>query len=418
MKKKMNIYKIVIVIYLLLETRFFYLFSIGSLENFITYKNKLLISLITILTSIILILLRKKVNKCPVNKWCFAFILYVIFEAVKNGIVYKYGWNGVFLACHGYLLLVLCFLINTNSEKEELYEFIVKVISIFSIILSSLFILQVFLYDNFGISFLKIYEYQNLNMAEKRNFGIRLTFPSTLIIFSLLISWGQLRANNKNKLHYINFYISLIYVIFICQTRMTTIAILTTIFLTILFRKFSKGIRKLIIGIIAIVVIIAPFKIGKIFSNDDSGSVYARTYAIEYYTRQFLTQPIFGIGVLPDDNTSILIYEILHGNKGYANITDVGLVGFIFQFGIVGILLLVYLTKIVYNALKKNNTHKDKYYSLLSCIIYILITSSTLSIFDVQRIVILPIILFMVFNIDGTKSIENEKNTKILERVN
>lgn len=414
MRKKVNLYKIVIIIYLILETRFFYLFTIGNLENFITYKNKMLISFFIVSISIILILIRKKVSKASINKWCLLFLIYVLFETIRNGIIYNLDINKMFLACHGYLLLILCFFINSCEEKEEIYKFIIKAITIFSIITSVLFIMQIFLYNTLKISFLKISEYPQLTMAEKREFGIRLTFPSTLIIFSFLISCGQLKENKKNKLHKCNLVISAIYIFCICQTRMTSIAILCAIGIIIIFNKISYGLKKAIIIILTIIVLIAPLGLENLFDNK-TGSVYARIYSIELYTKEFLENPVFGIGLLPDDGSNVTIQKILHGDEGYANITDIGIIGYIVQFGIVGLVLLIYLIKIAYGILNKYGKRDAKYYSLITCIIYILITSSTLSIFDTQRIVIIPFILFFIFDMECSNKIELRNSNTILK---
>ena len=414
MRKKINLYRIVIVIYLLLETRFFYLFTIGSLENFITYKNKMLISFFIVSISMVLILIRKKVSKSSVNKWCLLFLIYVLFETIRNGIMYNLDASKMFLACHAYLLIIFCFFIHSCEKKEEIYKFIIKAITIFSIITSILFIMQIFLYSNFKISFLKIIEYPQLSMAEKREFGIRLTFHSTLIIFSFLISCGQLKENKRNKLHKCNLIFGAVYIFYICQTRMTSLAIVCSIAIIMIFNRISGGLKKFIIVTLTIIVLIAPLGLENLFDNK-TGSVYARIYSINLYTREFLENPVFGIGLLPDDGSSATIQKILHGEKGYANITDIGIIGYIVQFGIVGIALLIYLIKLVYGILKGYKKRDAKYYSLITSIIYILITSSTLSIFDTQRIVILPFILFFVFDMECSNKTELEHSNRLLE---
>ena len=171
-----------------------------------------------------------------------------------------------------------------------------------------------------------------------------------------------------------------------------------TFIITFLLKKIEKfSIKKILIILLCFsLTFIFPFILEKYFDRS-SGSVYARVYSIHYYLSEFAKRAVFGIGLLPDDKTNATIRIALHGEKEYANTTDIGIIGYLFQFGIVGILLLIWLTKYVIKEIR-NCIYKDElYYIVVSCWIYIILSSSTLIVFDTQRIVMLPIILYFTF---------------------
>lgn len=405
--RKFNIFEIVVLLYLLLETRFFYLVSMGKVNNFVTYKNKMLIAIVTALMVMFFFILKKKINICSINKWCLIFITYCVFEALRNKTTYNLNLNQMLLAFHGYLLFLLCVFLNACPDRKRLSQFIIKTLTLFSVILSTLFVFQAFVYNTFRYSFLKINEYQSLAFAETRSWGIRLTFPGTLIIFSLLISWGVLQKKKNDKLHIFNIVLGGLYIVYVCQTRMTTLVIICTMLLVLVFNKVGRKysiLKKAIVIIMALTVLLAPLYIDSIFDSN-TGSVYARTYAYKFYIEKIVENPLFGIGLLPDDKTNATITKTLHGDLGYANITDVGIVGYSVQFGIVGIILLIALVLIIYGNFKRYKKKDNIYYSCLACCIYILGTCSTLSIFDTQRIVMLPFVLFLINCLESGKPI-------------
>ena len=411
--KKIDVYKLIIPLYLLLEARFFYLFSAGKLENFITYKVKVFIAAFAIFTFLISLTLKRKIKFDKISIWCIVFLIYVFFEVARNVSSYNLTFYKAFLASHGFFLILLFPALTIYSDKEKLYQYIIRIITIFSIILSIIFILQAVAFNFKHIKFLEIIEYKSWTILDIRKFGIRLTTPGTIIIFSTLISFGQIVGGNKDKIHFINLFLGLVYIVFVCQTRMTTIMIFLAMFLIVFFKMNKNRFKKTkicMVLLIGICVLILPYYIDEIFKNEEGGSVVARVYAVEIYGKSIMKRPVFGIGLLPDDKSDFTINNIMRGKKGYAHITDVGYIGYVFLFGIGGIVLLVILVKILYDIIKKCKTKDAAYYSLISCLLYIILTSATLSIFDTQRIVFLPFILYIAYYIQWkNRDMNNER---------
>lgn len=79
----------------------------------------------------------------------------------------------------------------------------------------------------------------------------------------------------------------------------------------------------------------------------DDVSVLARTYEVDYAWKGFLAHPVFGNGM----NRGSVITEIIPGINFY--VSDVGIVGILYAFGIVGMLFFLYQLKTTYGYYKR-----------------------------------------------------------------
>ena len=84
--------------------------------------------------------------------------------------------------------------------------------------------------------------------------------------------------------------------------------------------------------------------------NADAG-LLVRVEAYSYYFNQFLTKPLLGMGLI-DPNASITNYYLVAGIRANGlsqyYLDDIGILGFINQFGLVGICLLIYLIRTMF----------------------------------------------------------------------
>lgn len=401
--RKFNKFELLFIAYILLEVRFFYLISFGGLDNIFSYKNKLLMAITVVLGfGFILFTTKFRIRLTSINIWCILFVFYAILEALRNYFSYNLNFNQFFIASHGYITLLLAVALSSYKGKKDLSKFVINTVLYCSLILSLLFVLQAYIYNSFGMSFLHITEYTSFSQIEIRSFGIRLTAPSTLIVFSTIMSWGYIMGSQKswreNKMHLLNFFTGLFYVIYTCQTRVVTAMSILTILLTWGMSKSGRKysiFNRIIILVMSIIAIISPNYFADYFDSS-TGSVYARLYAYDHFLSAFKSNPLFGIGLLPDDKTNSIISEVLHGKLGYANLTDVGVTGFLAQFGIIGIIFLITFIYLTIRNLKNCEIKETKYWMVKASLIYMLVTCTTLSVFDPQRIVILPVIIYLL----------------------
>lgn len=118
----------------------------------------------------------------------------------------------------------------------------------------------------------------------------------------------------------------------------------------------------------------------------------ARLLAITYYWKAFLKSPLFGQGFI----NSKAYLNILRGNKGIYNYSDVGLLGLLANTGLFCVILFVWPLirwgKQVLGYLSRQSSRAGNSF-LIAFFIYIAGTSLTLIMADPQRILLLPLSL-------------------------
>lgn len=144
----------------------------------------------------------------------------------------------------------------------------------------------------------------------------------------------------------------------VCFFFITDNAALRLVFFGVLFVEFiaskvsdirNENNRKVVkwVILICIGVVLASGVVGsyiQTFLEDDVGS-QIRTHAMEYYWEQFKEKPLLGMGIY-DDTADPTLYKLMHGamsplgGMSQYYIEDVGIVGYINQFGIVGLLIM------------------------------------------------------------------------------
>ena len=89
---------------------------------------------------------------------------------------------------------------------------------------------------------------------------------------------------------------------------------------------------------------------------------------------------------------------MIYGPEGIYYLSDIGIVGFATIWGITGIGIVGYMFKIIYTKIKEYILGQDYLSNLaFSFAIYIVLTSTTLIVFDSQRMIYLPLLL-TIFN--------------------
>ncbi|EOR23314.1 hypothetical protein A499_13316 [Niallia nealsonii AAU1] len=132
------------------------------------------------------------------------------------------------------------------------------------------------------------------------------------------------------------------------------------------------------------------------FLNDYSLSI--RFEEISFYIGQLYENFFFGMGFIPFNVSSYTDF-LLRGPYAIYYKSDIGILGFLNIFGILGFLWLILLFfKIIkiasYSVKVKGSLNKN--YELLSLVIFVILSSLSLSIFDIQRIIAVPILLALL----------------------
>ncbi|MGU8226603.1 O-antigen ligase family protein, partial [Clostridium perfringens] len=254
---------------------------------------------------------------------------------------------------------------------------------------------------------LKISEIANIGI-ESRLGRIRLTYPSTLISFACVLSFSEIfnRDTKKKTLNILNLVCSLIYLIYVCQTRALIVYVIFSMLIVFIFvnRKSAKKIILMIITLVIAVNVFINLNITKEYINsftDSKNSIsnIARSGAIDYFIDRGNENLIFGSGFINSSANSETFY-ISRGSYGMFSTTDVGIFGYYSIFGIAGLVLYLYLIlkmlTIIWTLIKSKKI--DYCVEIIGIFIFFISTSLTLIVTDSQRIILFPIILALFNN--------------------
>lgn len=413
--------QISILLILLFEMRFFYIMSI-PLEKFNTYHNKLIIFILIITTCIMLIIKYIKIGykKSIFFSYVIFFIVMYFIQFCISILRYNQTVFDIFSSSYYFLIVLFYFILIYYVKDDKTYNNIIRFIVYGTTILAVLFILQAILYSISNRIFLNIFELNNGLEIQTRGEGIRLTQPSTLLSFSIILSYSEIlkcRIQRKRlkSIYILNVLLGIIYLLVVCKTRVLTISVIGTLFLitacisTKDIRKKSLIIVVLIFSGIIVLNLNSTKEFIKSFNQQESGSVFARKEAISYFTKQFKESMLLGRGFINDIEGTEAFY-IVHGPQGYLNTTDVGIVGLMCIWGSIGLVwffsILIKMINIIIKIYSKGNLNLA--IELIGIFSYIILTSLTLIITDRQRIILLPISLAIFeYNYKNTLKISN-----------
>ena len=124
-------------------------------------------------------------------------------------------------------------------------------------------------------------------------------------------------------------------------------------------------------------------------------SVDNRIDAIQYYTQEITSSFInfiFGRGMVYDQNTRYLY--VLFGPSGNFNRSDIGALGFVDKFGLIGFMWYISVIVICFNSYYKSRKCGDHPLDLLALLLYFILGSATLCMMDSERNIMFPILIF------------------------
>ena len=398
----MKIIKYIIVLIMLLEVEFFYLIkmplSIYKFNN--TYQKLLILGII--ITGLIM-------NSKKIIKGKFRYLKIILFlmaiyliQLIISSLKYNQFFSNTFSISNYYIIPLLYFLIIIYLKRTNDIKFIKKIFINFTIILSTLFILQSVLFK-YNIVFL------NVNTELTRFGSLRIFEGANIILIGILISFCDLINTNKlyrkKIISIIACSLGLAEMIFVQKTRMAIVAVLIVIvFISCI--KFKKNIVKIMgifISIIVIVILFFSSKIGENYIKSfslESGNISVRNEAINFFIEETKNEYILGTGFIYVNPNVYDIYNVeksykLKGPNGTYYRTDVGIFGFYHTFGILGIIFyLLFVIEVGRDILIIYKIKKYLFnYEILAIFLLIIFTTFSLIITDVYRIITIPFLL-------------------------
>ena len=402
-----SITDVLIFILIVAEYRFFFIPLPLSIAKANTYHNK---TIEIILVALLIIFIAKyKLSNFKFKNQVLLLLLLILINGVYTYFRYP-GENSksIIIPTMTYLLLLLYFPLNQYFKGEGKFYRFLDIFQWCNILACTVTIAQSIIYSINHRIYLQIYEYivsPTTIASISRSAFLRITYISTPVSIALLFSIIDILIyKRRTKLNWISTFLGVVHLAVSSQTRMY-IAIFVLLFIYTFYfleqehKKRSKWLKYFLVTLLVIVIawavdlpgiiknIIAPIIDGSYATN---GSYFARFDAITYFTKSILQHPIFGLGIIRVEKGSSY-YNIIRGITGYANYTDVGIIGSLAEFGFP--IIIVFVSMLI--KMKKQCNYGGMSFVYYQKIIlwFIILSCISLSVLDPQRIIILPIAL-------------------------
>ncbi|ETA74474.1 hypothetical protein [Ligilactobacillus equi] len=418
--KRNNILLLLISIFLLTDNKVFYLFTFGG-----TFDNKLYSGLLAIIVGIILFFTSKHVQIGEYGSAIIFIYILLLVQAYYEKINYHFSNNAILFILVNFGILVIYFgLLAFLNEEQSNFDNFVTILEVIGTILGVILLIQHFVILKTGHTLFSFHDniYDTLNRSNLTD-GRFYVVAEGLIRMLPLVSLYSILVRNTltymKALGYLSFVVSLLAIYFVDQSRVYML----TEFLTciIMFISFNFDYHKISkqtffrIFYVLLALIIAFYTKGQsllvTLSDTDNGSNYARTGAVEYYLRVSKDYLLTGIGtVIPSPGSRY--YWLVRGPLGIYHYSDVGFIGILASLGIFG--LLIYLYIVAKNFILTVKIKNRSLHSLaVGCSWLMLLSSLTLSYFDIGRIVSL-LLTMVIINICYLYDIQNSSSCESL----
>lgn len=408
-----NIYRILVILILLLEVNFFSIIELpDSIKVLNSYHVKKLIFIICLLTTILWILVEKVKKIKIIRRFSLSvvfFLISLILITVLSSIAYNESIAEILKVTYYYYIIMIYYYFTFFCIIDESnYRFLINSIIIIGLIFSILLSIQ-YVFFRVGLSEFLIFNDYNL-VVLNRNFNPRIARPADFISISCILSFSKVfnkHSNIKRKIMYLlSTFIQMFYIVVIAQTRMYIVALVVTMILAILFVNKRLTLRRIVIinCICMFISIIGFASFKEFFSTFITGeritSTIIRIQELQFYLNQIFKNIIFGRGFV--NPATIEGYRLSYGPNGNYNVADIGVLGFWAIFGVFGIIFIIMITRNIIRIFRNYKMIKHSEYKIQLILLSIFLSISSLTLFymDIQRIVLLPIILtiFEVIN--------------------
>lgn len=417
-------YKNIIYLIILLDLSFFYLVPINNvIGTIISNYQKIGLSASVIISFIIYIKHVFSKRKYLFLKNLIIFILLVLAEVFLSYLSYGQGIKTIIVMTNQYFVILAYFIFCYYIEKEKGIYSLEKILLLSTLIISVLLIVQYCIYNINETLFLYI-DGDRLGVA--RRFGsIRIYESSYYITFNSVLAFGILVKNKCGKklksLALLTFVISMIEIIVVFKGRSNLIFILISILFIIGIRFKKKKLQQVIVIPITVASLILILNIPKVkiffeSFNVNEASVTIRVRAMDYYINQTKDNFLFGTGFI-EAKENDLSYYMVRGDEGLFYKDDMGIIGLMNTFGIIGfmwyIMIFYKLLKVLLIAYKKKIY--ISYIEIYGLAFFIICSCVVLNPLDAQRIIVFPLLLSLIDYINKVILNKSENSKVYLE---
>ncbi|MGM0329860.1 MULTISPECIES: hypothetical protein [Enterococcus] len=380
-KSKKNIFfKFIYLSILILNAQMFMLpIFFTSLTKINSYHNKILITLFSLTLFIFWLLFREKGLKLGKADLLVISLLIIMGSLLFIQMITSKEENKLLLGNFYYnLILLLYFPLKSFFRDKINYIWFIKVYVNIGLLFTLCTIIFYYFFQDYVIQ-------NNLTLVQLVNNKIR--FPQTSDIIGstvLFILIGTCLNIYSERISLILIIVCMYALLEVSNVRMISLLSLVLIvyyfYITLLKKEriYVKILSHMIVAFFTIIVLIRLDFLEKFIGvGQQQASVLYRFEVINHYRKHFFDNIIYGFGF--SDYV-----------KNIYNFTDIGILGFMFRYGILIVIWLVFLMNYFIKNIRFNFENKLIF-------IYFIGMSISLSLFDPQRILYFPII-FSIFS--------------------
>lgn len=403
-----KIYKILLLLLVLLQINFFNLITFPDwfLNGLNSYSVKLLSFIFIMFGLIIKIIQSVLVKNISKNKMFFLYTvtaLITIWCIIFFGTIHSYNqsFKTTFYESYYVLLIIAYYVFHEFFMNLKNINWFFKLNIYASALVSIISIVQSVMIAKLNInlfSFLSSGDKNNAikGFSEVSGF-IRLASQADFVFFAsslILITFFAKNIVIQNRIKIL--VVNILYLFLVAQVRtyllilLVLMLIMMLILLSIKNKKFIPFIIIMGAAAIAYVVVKMVSYLGFFGSGSRSMSYVVRLQEIDYFVSHYFDNGYFGIGFSADDLLTHG-FSSLYG-KGIYYIDDIGLIGSIAIYGVLGI---IWICVLLFELIKVNLKAVNKKVVFLLTVI-LLITSGTLIYLNPQRFYFLIFSLLII----------------------
>lgn len=398
-KLKLTVLQKLIVLSILIEICFFYIFPLPS---FFWYGNNgdnksYILMILYLALAYLLVKSEFKVKISSAYKFISMYLIIQISIAlvlvIRSKNLYSQSWFDMAM-CADYLMFPIAAIVFLAAMKEEMdYQ------KMLYVIFWCIFVCQIVIFIQgmvYWVASVIIFRgMSSTGIPRIRGGMIRATWSTLTFIAYNYAFWVILEKKDQivaRKHALLMFIISTINLLLFCGTRANIFAQLFGVAVMYIFSKKIK-ISKKVFLVAFVAILLYGFglndKIMESFSleGEYGGSTSVRLQELNYYIRQIRNDPLFGMGLIrPVRSDLILAYR--GASRGTPN--DVGLIGLLAETGLLGtgcFAILFFRGIYIIYKLKEDGNR----IFLIGLIAYIIATFPTLIITNAARVYALPV---------------------------
>ncbi len=368
------------------------------------HRKKLVCGLVTFLFVQYFVFERKLklvINAGSYFKLVYFYLFMIFVISGMSCVIYSQKLDDLFNTYYYLISILLFFVLDYHFKKSDnFYQHFLNLIIDIGVLYAVYVIIAKVLY-RFGFTIFSTQIYY----VQTRGNSLRLASPAdylgiaAVLCFAILIRSHFAFSTQKQRLSYMKFIVIVFAVIFVTQTRIYEVAIISSCLLMYLFSA-KLTIKKVVIVLLLSIFVLFFWDILEHFfasfsvtseNNEYLWSTLLRLEGIDYYLSHMFDHKIMGLGFIVNRSYSWMLY----GDNGNIVVSDVGYFGFLGVYGILGLLFLVFW---YYNNIKTSIIIARKHLSFqyiehIGLFIFIAVSFLSVIFSDSQRTLYLPIYL-------------------------